>query len=63
MAMSGTPTASTAGVSVLGGLTHILKLGERLQPQVQELQQAGTMACPLPSWAWPKPALVLWGPA
>lgn len=40
MAMSGTPTASTAGVSVLGGLTHILKLGERLQPQVQELQQA-----------------------
>lgn len=38
MVMSGTRTASTAGVSVPGGLTHPQKPGRGLQPQLQELQ-------------------------
>lgn len=39
MAMSGTPTASTAEVSVPGGLTHPQELGRGLQLQLQELQR------------------------
>lgn len=39
MAMSGTLTASTAGVSVPGGPTHPQEPGKGLQPQPQGLQQ------------------------
>lgn len=56
MAMSGTPTASTAGVSMLGAP------GSGLQLQHGELLWE-PVACPLPSSAWPWPALVLRGPA
>lgn len=36
MAMSGTPTASTAGVSAPGGRTHPQELGRGLRPQLRE---------------------------
>ena len=56
-AMSGTLTASTAGVRMLGGPSHPREPGRGLQPHLQEL------LCLLPSSAWPRPALVLRGPA
>ena len=61
MAMSGTPTASTAGVSAPGGPTPRNWEGDC--GLSSESSTGSPMTCPLPSLAWRRPALIPWGPA
>lgn len=62
MAMSGTPTASTAGVSVPRGLTYPTNGEGDCNPSSKSCSRSPG-ACPLPSSALLRPDLVLYGPA